>query len=105
MKAKSILIAAAIILQGSLLFAGISETKSTPGAGEYNLVTMNILAPVTPAEATFEDVSFTGAGAADISVLAPSVPAEASFEDAEATAPEIPALAPSTPAVADFETV
>ena len=97
MKANTILLAAALTLSIHMLFAGndgsaiINEVKSSA---------VLTLAPGTPAEATFEEL--TAEPLVNILALAPVNPAEADFSDLapEMVSPE--ALAPATPAVADF---
>jgi hypothetical protein len=117
MKATTILTAALLTLQAGFLFASNNNTV-VPGTRESSAVSYSFLAPVTPAEATFEETAmFT-----ELSALAPVAPAEATFEDAGASvistrgfAPVVAAeaafedepfrsdLAPTIPAEADFE--
>ena len=102
MKATTIIIAAVLSLQVSLLFAHNDETTLI---ANNNAVSLNIinLAPVAPAEATFEDATETSAFNFDFSVLAPETPGEADFSD---VVPEknidLSILAPVTPSEADF---
>jgi hypothetical protein len=102
MKATSIIIAAVLSLQLNVLFAGNDETRSITNneAVSYSLTT---LAPVTPAEASFEDAELTNTFNYGISVLAPVTPVEADFSD---VVPEknidLTILAPVTPSEADF---
>jgi hypothetical protein len=126
MKAKSIIIAAVLSLQVSFLVADNNETAST-AKNENSFATIYALAPVTPIEATFEETTFTGAFAynvtnlapvtpveadfydvvpeknIDLTILAPVTPAEADFNDTIDQALNLSALAPVTPAEADFE--
>ena len=121
MKATTIILAALFTFQVSVLFAGNESTTVTSTTVE---TTMNVtaLGPVTPVEATFEEVN---SEVIDFTALVPAVPVEADFEDMipvidlGSLAPETPveadfsdgadqminveALAPATPMVADFE--
>ena len=56
------------------------------------------LAPATPAEATFEEVSIV-----DVATLIPVLPFTATFDDMPVTIPSISDLSPETTAVAEFE--
>jgi hypothetical protein len=96
MKTNTIILATLLILQVSSLFA-INDGIPMNTNKEMNLSTVLLLAPVTPKEATFEEMSPT----AEILFLAPVTPKEASFED-EAEGFSINHLAPVTPAEADF---
>jgi hypothetical protein len=102
MKATTIIIAAVLSLQVSLLFAGINNTRSTVN-DETVLCPTCVLAPVTPTEATFEETTITSAISFDFTSLAPATPFEADFSD---VVPEknldLTILAPVTPAEADF---
>jgi hypothetical protein len=102
MKATSIIIAAVLSLQVSFLSAGNIATSPTL-YNEAVSVNMNLLAPVAPVEATFEDATEANAFFFDFSVLAPATPDEADFSD---VVPEknidLTILAPVTPAEADF---
>lgn len=97
MKASTIILAAALTLSINVLFA------SNDGAVMNRETTSDFtsLAPSTPAEATFEEVS----DATTTIVLAPSTTIEADFTDAvtESTI-NIITLAPVTPIEADFAT-
>ena len=97
MKASTIILAALFTLQVSVLFAGNELTTITSSPVETTL-NMTALIPVTPTEATFEEVNNV---AIDIDALAPVVPVEAAFEE---VAPVIGlgTLAPVTPVEADF---
>ena len=102
MKATRIIIAAVLSLQVSFLFAGNNKTS----LGVYNEAVsnnLNILAPVTPGEATFEETTLTGAFTFGLTNLAPTTPDEADFSD---IVPEknidLTILAPVTPTEADF---
>ena len=99
---KTICILAAFLgLPLSTLFAA-GTSSDVPAA--LNSAASNIksvaLAPVTPAEATFEEITDTS-----VLTLAPVTPKEAEFEDAAENSNLIPPtdLAPATPAAADFE--
>jgi hypothetical protein len=95
MKATTTILAAVFTLSMNVLFAAnddavISENRSV----------IISLAPGTPAEATFEDVSDATATAF---ILAPVSPTEADFSDAVSeTTIDITSLAPVTPIEADF---
>ncbi len=97
MKATTTILAVILTLSMNVLFA------SNDGATVNNNITSStftVLAPVTPAEATFEEVSDATATAFN---LAPVSPIEADFSDAiPETTINITTLAPVTPFVADF---
>jgi hypothetical protein len=99
MKATTtILIVAVLALQVNVLFAG-NDLNSTPVANANNTITLTSLAPIVLAEATFEDaIDIT-----DFAYLAPATPREAQFEDISYETISVLNLAPLTPAVADFE--
>ncbi|MEI7726925.1 MAG: hypothetical protein WCK09_17580, partial [Bacteroidota bacterium] len=62
---------------------------------------MNSLIPVTPTEATFEE---TPADMISLVMLAPVTPVTADFNDSDDSVTIYPALlSPKTPATADFE--
>ena len=102
MKATTILLAAVLSIQISVLFAGNKETTPTENTESASL-NINQLAPVTPEEATFEEGIETVVSAFDFSRLAPVTPEEAGFTD---IVPEknidLTILAPVTPAEAEF---
>ena len=103
MKATTIIIAVVLFLQVSVLFAGNNETSPVV-SNEAISFNMNVLAPVTPAEATFEDATESNAFAFNFSDLAPVTPVEADFNDnTEVPVNDFSALAPVTPVEADFE--
>jgi len=91
MKTFTIIIAAVLTLTVNALFA------SNDGASVNSNTTSISLAPITPTEATFEEV----AAPFEFSTLAPVAPAEASFEE-ETEDIAITSLAPVTPVEADF---
>src|ERR1035437_733698 len=97
MKATTTLLAAILTLSMNALFA------SNDGAAVINNMTSSTfiaLAPVTPAEATFEEVNDA---TATTFILAPVSPIEADFSDAiSETTIDITTLAPVTPSKADF---
>jgi hypothetical protein len=103
MKATTIIIAAVLSLQVSLLFAGNNETKSVVN-NDIVPLNINTLAPVTPVEATFEEATCPGSVTFNYTTLAPVTPEEADFSD---VVPEkkidFTILAPVTPAEADFD--
>ena len=96
MKATTTILTAIFALSMNVLFA------SNDGAAvntETNSIRVS-LAPVTPAEATFEEMNNATAAAF---ILAPVTPVEGDFSDAVAeTTIDITALAPVTPIEADF---
>jgi hypothetical protein len=102
MKTTTIIIASVLSLQAMFLFAGNSETKSTV-LSETVSFGISVLAPVTPAEATFEEITVSDDFSFTFSELAPLAPIEADFSD---VVPEknldLTILAPIIPAEADF---
>ena len=103
MKATNIIFAAVLTLQVSFLFAG-NNTATSTAPNESAFCPTCVLAPVTPKEATFEEVTETTAFPFDLSILAPVTPLEADFSD---VVPEkildMTILAPVAPAEADFD--
>ena len=123
MKTIFTLLAAIFTLQAGIIFAD-NNTFSAPASSANSTSFITFLAPVTPAEATFEvDIASTidfanlapvvpieadfndvaPESAIDLLNLMPVTPAEADFYDAPDGVVDIHALAPVTPAVADFE--
>ncbi|MEI7526777.1 MAG: hypothetical protein WCJ95_20680 [Mariniphaga sp.] len=100
MKTTITFLAAVLTLSANVLFAG-NETSSAPVSNDNATFTMAILAPVVPAEATFED--FTSVN--EIATLAPFTPSEATFEEMPVDATLVFDLAPVAPIQADFEDV
>ena len=96
MKATTIILATVLTLSMNVLFAGNDGVAVN---SETN--TVLVLAPSTPAEATFEDMTEATA----TFNLAPVTPIEADFSDVvtELTI-NITTLAPVTPSEADFAT-
>lgn len=96
MKTFTILFAAVLTLTVNVLFAGndgaslISNTAS---------ISTTLLAPGTPAVATFEDATEDIA----LTSLTPTTPVEADFNDSAVQEINISTLAPVTPAFADFQ--
>ena len=116
MKATTIILAAVLTLSMNVLFAsndGVavnSETNSiltlapsTPSEATFEEMTESTatftLAPVAPSEADFSDVA--PEMTADYSILAPVTPSEADFATDDETI-NTSILAPVTPSVADF---
>ncbi|MEI6681327.1 MAG: hypothetical protein WCO44_01790 [Bacteroidota bacterium] len=95
MKAKILTAVTVLILQAGLLFAG-NETTSAPASSERSSTS---LAPVTPAEATFEEFI----PVRELFVSGPVTPVEATFEEITTETPSVADFAPGTPAGADFE--
>jgi hypothetical protein len=96
MKTTFTILATLLTLHINLLFAGndVTSLNSTSGANTKNILE---LAPLTPREATFEDVATTF----EFSTLAPRTPFEATFGD-EVDGNNKIILAPVTPVEADF---
>ena len=92
------ILAAFLTLQVSILFAGNESIINNNAPATINLDITSLM-PVTPAEATFEEVNVPNI---DFEALAPHTPAEATFEDI-AQAISIGSLAPKTPSEATFE--
>jgi hypothetical protein len=102
MNATNIIIAAILSLQVSFLYAGNNETRPVVN-DETVLCPTCMLAPITPIEATFEEITLPSAFNFDFTTLLPVTPVEADFSD---IVPEknlnLTILAPVTPAKADF---
>jgi hypothetical protein len=98
MKATITILAAVLVLHAGILFAG-NDNSSTTVAAAHATITMVPLAPVTPAEATFEEIAVSNA----ITALVPVTPSEASFEDMPFEMVSISDLTPVVPLQADFE--
>ncbi len=99
------LLAALLGLQFNTLFAAVTFNESTLLSKDaLTGIALTILAPVTPAEATFDDVVETSFTGFEISALAPAVPMIADFSDGAPVAEfSTVTLAPVTPKEADFE--
>ena len=118
MKATTIILAAALTLSINALFA---SNDGSPVNNEMNSIAGS-LAPSTPSEATFEDITYVTAAinlapvtpdeadfsdavpepTIDLLNLAPVTPEEADFSIEEIQSNNTSSLAPTTPAVADF---
>jgi hypothetical protein len=111
MKTKSTIIAAILTITTTILFAE-NDIVSNRIANENTSASLAAIAPVTPIEATFEEVSTV---IIDFATLAPSMPLEADFSDAIPVIPteasfedvctsiiDLAILAPSLPLEADF---
>ncbi|HNY01086.1 MAG TPA: hypothetical protein PKG48_00785 [Bacteroidales bacterium] len=99
MKTFTIILASLLIFQTSILFAG-NESNTPKNGMETTTLNLAALAPVTPAEATFEDAP----AVPDLSTIAPVPPAEADFDDTLPNPLADPSgLAPVYPDQADFE--
>lgn len=83
-------------LFANVSFAGNDYLNTNP---VVNNTTIVLLAPVTPAEATFDDTT----PIADILRFIPVIPSEAGFEEMNADATGSVNLSPSLPEEADFE--
>ena len=100
MKATTIILAAVFILSTSILLAG-NDRFSTAVITENSTIMLASVSPVTPSEATFEDMPSDMVSIAD---LTPLTPVAADFNDAmDSISIDNDILAPVTPAVADFE--
>jgi hypothetical protein len=96
MKATTILLAAVLTLSINVLFAGNDEASVVSETNSFHAS----LAPVTPAEAIFEE---SNEALATAFMLAPVSPVEADFSDAiSETTIDMITLAPVTPIEADF---
>ena len=102
MKAQSIIIAAIFSLQVSFLFASGTDTRLRINNNEFVNVSVNILAPVAPAEATFEDETIPALENLDLPGLTPVTLAEATFDDETGDMLVFSKLTPVTPFEADF---
>ena len=82
MKTKTLIILALLSLNITLVSAGKFPYKGTdgPSKSEY-MIPLNLVAPVTPIEATFEDSDDPTGAMNSISSLAPVTAKEATFED------------------------
>jgi hypothetical protein len=100
MKALStIIIAAVLTLNMNFVFAG-NESPATPAVMENSVISLKSVAPVTPLDATFDEVS----PEVNVLNLAPYTPGEACFEElTEETTIDLSLIAPVTPEEADFE--
>jgi hypothetical protein len=90
---RTIFLTSIFVLQFCTLFA---DNDGMPGTPKYESHVS--LAPSTPAEAPFEEISESTVQVFDLSALAPETPLEARFEDDKVTD-----LSPAVPAEADFE--
>jgi len=82
MKTKIIIVLALISLNINLVSARNNSPKGVDGAAKSEwTVSSTLLAPVTPTEATFEDVTAGNTGTAYLFSLAPVTPEEATFEE------------------------
>jgi len=98
MKAKSIILAAIFTLSSLNVLFAKDNSVFVPTMNASEILNLKVLAPITPAEASFEDVI----SGMDFSHLAPVTPVEAAFEDVIYEIPNFSDLAPVTPAVASF---
>jgi hypothetical protein len=102
---KSIYILAAVVgLQFNTFFATAGFGESTISSREIILgVASAMLAPATPAEATFEDADGMITILVSASLLAPVIPVFADFSDGAPADINISNIAPVTPVEAEFE--
>ena len=82
MKTKIIIVLALISLNINLVSARSNSLKGVggPAISEWTVL-LTLLAPVTPTEATFDDVTDMNTEATYLSSLAPVIPKEATFEE------------------------
>ena len=105
---KTIFILAAFLgLQLNTIFAstvtGDAPSSLINSAGNTSAI---VLAPVTPAEATFEETADLSSVVQSINALTPLMPLVADFNDeAPMNETRVISMAPITPKVADFEEV
>jgi hypothetical protein len=100
MKVKTLLLTALLTLQLGV-FAGSGEWETAMKGTMVPSLT-EMLSPVTPREATFEEVTETTTF--NVAAIAPVAPAHADFSDTvENSTIIIGNIAPVTPAEADFE--
>jgi hypothetical protein len=82
MKTKIIIVLALITLNINLVSARNNSPKGVDGPAKSEwTASFTLLAPVTPTEATFEDVIAVNTGTTYLSSLAPVTPKEATFEE------------------------
>ena len=97
MKTTTIIIAAIFTLQAGILLAG-NDNISTAVSNETPAITFAVLAPSTPVEATFEEMTLVNEALS----LVPVTPAEATFEETPSDIISLVMLAPAAPRTADF---
>ena len=95
MKATITILAAFLTLEAGILFAG--NDNIVPATNDNFTIS---LAPSTPIEANFEDITTIS-----LVDLMPVMPFTATFDDMPAIMPVLIALSPATPEIADFEDV
>ena len=98
----------ALILTGMFLFSAntmfaSSNSDSKEMSSEPVSLTLGVLAPSTPAFATFEEISESTVSILNISDFAPTTPVDATFEDVLNTEMIFDGLAPVLPVSATFE--
>jgi len=82
MKTKLIIIFTLISLNINLVSARINSPKGVDGPVKSEVtISVVLLAPITPAEATFEDATDVNPFISSVLSLAPVTPKEASFEE------------------------
>jgi len=97
-----------LILTGMFLFSvntifASTDSDSKEMNSESGSLNTSILAPVTPAFATFEEMTESTVSILTISDFAPTTPVDATFEDAPDTGMIFNSLAPILPNEASFE--
>lgn len=99
------IIAVILGLHINTMFAAVNYSESGISSNlTISEVAATMIAPATPAVATFEDVTETSSASININALSPVVPMVADFNDGAPVADvSTIVLAPSTPIVADFE--
>ena len=99
MKAIILIIVAVLALQVNVLFAGNRNSYENPVTKENFSNLLIFLAPTIPLEANFEDE----ATLMDYAALGPITPTEATFDDMPSERTSLANLAPVIPTVANFE--
>jgi hypothetical protein len=105
MKTRIIIILALITLNINLVSADNNTRKGIDGPVITEItISLSFLAPVTPAEATFEDALYRNPVVSFVSSLAPVTPKDASFEEiASGEETNIPVSAPVNQKVETIE--
>jgi hypothetical protein len=98
MKATTVIFAAIFTLASANVLLAKDNNVIITTMNKTEMLNVRNLAPLTPSEASFEEVI----SEMDFSNLAPELPSEATFEDANFEMPIVTDLAPAVPAVADF---
>jgi hypothetical protein len=104
---KTLYICAVLLgFQINTIFAATSSGGSTVSSNTTeSVISATVIAPATPAEATFEDIAMANSDETDLALLAPVIPMTADFSDGAPVSDLQVNLAPVTPKEADFEEV